>query len=143
MKKMVAVLLAVLSLRSACAAEEYRRPMDEWDIPRSIRTEADLAKYEGYRRGFMWAGAGLIGASVITSIVADRYHRRASNTPVYGPVIGVPDGMGGVRGVQTFIPGGLEKRDKLYSRSTALKTGSIIGTLAGLMCLSIAFSMRF
>jgi hypothetical protein len=141
MKKIVLLLLSVALIYRNASAEEYTPRNDEWGIPKEVRTEADLAKYERYRTGFSIATIGLLVGSIAANTYADRLHRRAHRIREYDAsmVLQRPNG----EGYYPLVQSNMDRKANLTAQSKAYKQGAIAGVLLSLICASITFSLRF
>lgn len=142
MKRLIVVLMVLMTVTRGALAEYYPTT-DEWPIPEAIHTQADLVKYQGYRKGLLVGGLSVLAGSLVALKVSGIYAGKASRMQVYGPVIQVPVAGGGSMGFQTMIPGNVEQQGHYLSKRNAWKTVGMVGILAGLSMLSVALSLRF
>ncbi len=145
MKRMIVVMLSMLVMSPVTAKADvfYDEQTREWGIPRDIHTQADLERYEGYRKGFVALSIGAALGAVICAKNASGLKHKADHIDIRGPLTAYPQPGGGVLSTYAIEQGMVEAQDRFRSKSDMYKKGAIVGALAAVMALSISFSLRF
>ena len=143
MKKIMAVVLAVLMSGAVQAGDWGRYQGDEWPLPENMVTEADLKRHETARKWFIFAGSALLLGAVIANKNAEGLSRKASGIEVPMVMNSRTTPGGGIMLYPTADRGAADNKARIRSKSKAYRQGAVIGGLLATMCLSIAFSLRF
>lgn len=143
MKKMIAVVMMLLSVASNVRAIPWNYQTDEWPIPQDVRTEADYQKYVQARKWFVAAGIALTLGSYIANRNASGLYRKAGGIRTLGPVVAHQLPGGGTSFYADFDRGASESQGRIRGKADVYRKGAMFGGLMALVCFQVAYSIRF
>lgn len=153
MKLMRIVLMLSLALSTLVVPQKaraggdwgrYQEPVSEWSIPKGIRTEADVIRYQEYRKTFFFIAA----ASLLTAVILEKNHQgirsqaRGINIAP-GPMQTRVLPGGGVEGFFAIDQNAAADQRRLFRKSEPYRQGAALLGLVSAISFTVALSLRF
>lgn len=138
MRKYIAILLAGTLIAKNAQAVEWNYDYGEWPLPKKMDTIEDYNRHIKQKKWLTFVGYSLLLGAAVANDRSVRLGRRANNVPMI--YHSEPQGSFFI-----LVPdrGQLDNSRRIRANSRAYKQGALVGALAGLVCLSVAYSFRF
>lgn len=143
MKKLIAVMVILLSMASEVRAVPWNYQNDEWPIPSDIRTEKDYKEYIAARHWYLAAGVALVAGCYIANMNAHGLYRKAGHIQTLLPAQTRTNSDGSLSVYFPVNQGALESRGRIRGKADAYRKGAIIGAMLAVVCFQVSYSLRF